>query len=154
MAAASSMLGREAEAVKASIIPDLEYYPIDMSVHVLRSIAEGFSLYKHIDKLTVCDYHTQALFSTMVDSASTFWGSGGETDLIREGVWLFTDALGLSSYAVRTCHRSYTSLKELNVHYWESIGSFPQAASEAHDNVIKYETNLNAQGFSAFVGFF
>ena len=69
-------------------------------------------------------------------------------------MWLFTDAMGLSSYAVRTCHRSYIRLQELWAHYWLSIGSFPLAAGEAHDNVIKYEGNLNSQGYAAFVGFF
>ena len=105
-------------AVKPNYIPDLEWQPIDMSVHIIRSIAEGLNLYEHVDKLTVCDYHTQALFTTMVDSVSTFWGSEGQTDVIREGVWLFTDTLGLSSYAVRTCHQSYISIQELETHYW------------------------------------
>ena len=57
-----------------------------------------------------------------------FWESKGETDLIREGVWLFTDAMGLSSYVVRTCYKSYVSLEELQVHYWNTVGTFPQAA--------------------------
>ena len=94
------------------------------------------------------------MFATLVDSVSTFWGSEGQTDVIREGVWLLTDSMGLSSYAVRTCHESYVSLQELKVHYWDSIGSFPKAASEAHDNVLKYQGDLNLQGYSAFVGFF
>ena len=112
------LLTQDTVAVKPSAIPDLQWEPIDMTVHVIRSIAEGFNLYEHVDKLTVCDYHTQAMFTTMIDSVSTFWGSEGETDVIREGVWLFTDTLGLSSYSFRTCYQSYVSMQELRVHYW------------------------------------
>jgi len=139
---------------KASTIPELKYPPVDMAVKVLRSAAEGLNLYEHVDRLTVCDYHTQSFLSTLVDSASTFWGSDGETDFIREGIWLFTDSLGLSSYALRTCYASYVSLQELHVHYWDQIGNFPEAAAEAHNNVIQYQNELNEQGYAAFVGIF
>lgn len=39
-------------------------------------------------------------------------------------------------------------------HYSNDIGTFVAAASEAHDNVIKYEAELNDQGLAAFVGIF
>ena len=57
-AVTSSLLSTEAQASKASIIEELKYEPIDMTAKVIRSIAEGLSLYKHVDKLTVCDYHS------------------------------------------------------------------------------------------------
>lgn len=139
---------------KPAYIKDLTWEPIDMSVSVIRSFADGLNLYKHLDKLNVCDYHTQTYFTTLVDSIETFWGSEGQTDLIREGIWLFTDSMGLSSYAVRTCHQSALSLDELITHYQTEVGTFPEAAGQAHDNVIKYESELNAQGFGAFVGIF
>lgn len=105
------LLTKLAEArTTPNFISHLEYEPLDMVVKVIRGTAEGLNLYEHVDKLTVCDYHIQSFFSTLVDSASTFYGSAWETDLLREGLWLFTDSMGLSSYALRTCHRSKISL--------------------------------------------
>ena len=31
---------------------------MDMSISILRSFADGLNLYNHVDKLTVCDYHS------------------------------------------------------------------------------------------------
>ena len=52
------LLTYDVNAVKPSYIEDLQWNPIDVSVKVIRSIGEGFNLYEHVDKLTVCDYHT------------------------------------------------------------------------------------------------
>ena len=85
---------------------------------MIRSIADGLRLYDHVDGLTLCDFQTQNTFATLVDSYSVTLYSNMETDILREGFWLLTDSLGLSSYAIRSCYGSYASLKELRVHYW------------------------------------
>ena len=92
--------------------------------------------------------------TVLVDSASVFYQAGWETDIILEGLWLFTDMLGLSSYALRSCYTSYTSLDELWLHYQLQIGSFPKAASEIHDNLINYQSELNTQGLTSFIGLY
>ena len=56
--------------------------------------------------------------------------------MIRHGTWLFTDSMGLSSFALRNCYTSYASLFELKTHYETEMRNFPQAASEIHDNII------------------
>ena len=73
--------------MKPSYIESLTWDPMDMSIKVLRMFADGLNLYKHVDKLTVCDYHSQSYFSTLLDSISTFWGSDGQMDIIREDSW-------------------------------------------------------------------
>ena len=67
----------------------------------------------------------------------------GEAFVIRESVWLLTDSLGLSSYALRSCYGSWLSFGELQNHYWEQLDGWSQAAAEVHDNVIASEEELN-----------
>ena len=151
-ACAVSMLTESSLAL--SFIPQLEYPPVDYVVNVLRSFGQGLKLYDHVDGLTMCDLNTQNFASTLVDSASIFAISSGKPDVFREGIWLLTDALGLSSFAVRKCYDSYASMLELNEHYWEQLGSFYAASAELHDSVIASENELNTHGFAAVVSLY
>ena len=94
----------------ADIKEDIKDDRVEYAVNSLRSIAEGLKLYDHVNGLTTCDWQTTDTFATMVDSVSVLSKSNMETDIVREGFWLFTDGLGLSSYAIRSCYGSYTSL--------------------------------------------
>ena len=140
-ACTASLLAQEGMAL--SWIPQLEYAPVDYVVNVLRSFAQGLKLYDHVYGLTTCDLDTSNFAATLVDSASVFYSSSGEPEVIREGIWLFTDSLGLTSYALRSCYDSYASLLELNAHYWEQLGGFYNAAIDIHDNIIASEEEIN-----------
>ena len=101
-------------AQASAILPDnLTYGPVQLGVSVVRSIATGLNLYQHVDGLTVCDFDTQNTLSTMVNSVSTIYKAGGNSEVFREGFWLFTDGLGLSSYSLRSCFRSMVNLDSL-----------------------------------------
>ena len=142
-------------AQASTILPDnLTYDPVQLGVSVVRSIATGLNLYQHVDGLTVCDFDTQNTMSTFVNSVSTVYKAGGNSEIFREGFWLFTDSLGLSSYSLRSCYRSWTNIDSLYDHYWSELGSFPVAASEVHDNIINYQSELNTQGFTSFIGLY
>ena len=126
-------------AQASTILPNnITYDPLHLGVSIVRSIATGLNLYQHVDGLTVCDFDTQNTMSTFVESVSTLYKAGGNSEIFREGFWLMTDGLGLSSYSLRSCYRSLTNIDSLYNHYWSELGSFPVAAGEVHDNIISY----------------
>lgn len=92
---------------------DLSYDPVDTSIKIIRSVAEGFKLYEHVNSLKICDFNSQIFASTLVDSLSLFAHAHSDTEYYREGLWLFTDSLGLFSYVLRSCYTSLIDLNEL-----------------------------------------
>lgn len=40
------------------------------------------------------------------------------------------------------------------MHYWTQLGSFPEAASDIHDNIIESQEELNTQGWTSFLGLY
>lgn len=104
---------------------------------LIRSITEGFNLYEHVKKLSVCDHDTDNFFEILFQSTGIFIESKLEPGELRKGTWALTDSLGLSSYAIRSCYTASQSIEELYEHYIDQFGNFPEAASDFHNNIIK-----------------